>query len=43
MKNTLIPLSIAFLKDDGKIINIEEMLPQTKTDHCPKRATRFCS
>ena len=41
MKNTLIPLSIAFLEDDGKIINIEEMLPQTEENHCPTRATRF--
>ena len=41
MKNTLIPLSIAFLEDDGKIINIEEMLPQTENNHCPTRATRF--
>ncbi len=41
MKNTLIPLSIAFLDDDGKIINIEEMLPQTEENHCPTRATRF--
>jgi uncharacterized membrane protein (UPF0127 family) len=41
MKNTLIPLSIAFLDDDGKIINIEEMLPQTEENHCPIRATRF--
>ena len=41
MKNTLIPLSIAFLEDDGKIINIEEMQPQTEDNHCPKKATRF--
>jgi uncharacterized membrane protein (UPF0127 family) len=41
MKNTLIPLSIAFLEDDGKIINIEEMLPQTEVSHCPTGATRF--
>lgn len=41
MKNTLIPLSIAFLEDDGKIINVEEMLPQTEDNHCPTRATRF--
>jgi len=41
MKNTLIPLSIAFLEDDGKIINIEEMLPQTEENHCPIRPTRF--
>ena len=34
MKNTLIPLSIAFLKEDGSILNIEEMKPQTLDSHC---------
>ncbi len=28
MKNTLIPLSIAFMRDDGTIINIEKMKPR---------------
>ncbi|SMP57424.1 DUF192 domain-containing protein [Noviherbaspirillum suwonense] len=34
MKNTLIPLSVAFLDDSGKILNIEEMQPQTLNSHC---------
>jgi uncharacterized membrane protein (UPF0127 family) len=34
MKNTLIPLSVAFLDQNGKVINIEEMQPQTLTSHC---------
>lgn len=34
MKNTLLPLSVAFIDDDGKIINIEEMKPQTTESHC---------
>ena len=34
MKNTLLPLSVAFLDSDGVILNVEEMLPQTETNHC---------
>ncbi len=34
MKNTLIPLSVAFLDNDGIILNIEEMLAQTENNHC---------
>jgi len=30
MKNTFIPLSIAFIDDQGKILNILEMPPQTE-------------
>lgn len=41
MKNTDLPIAIAFIEDDGKIINVEEMKPQTEDNHCPKRATRF--
>src|SRR5262249_17509733 len=28
MRNTLIPLSVAFLDDEGRIVNIEDMKPQ---------------
>lgn len=41
MKNTDLPIAIAFLEDDGKIINIEEMQAQTEDNHCPAKATRF--
>jgi uncharacterized membrane protein (UPF0127 family) len=41
MRNTDLPLSIAFLADDGTIINIEDMAPQTDDNHCPKAATRY--
>jgi uncharacterized protein len=34
MKNTLIPLSIAFLDSDGKILKILDMVP-CKEDICP--------
>lgn len=33
MKNTLIPLSVAFLDRDGRILNIEDMEPLTETTH----------
>ncbi len=36
MKNTLIPLSVAFIGADGKIANIEDMKPQTLDSHCGK-------
>ncbi len=41
MKNTLLPLSIAFLADDGTIVNIEEMKAQTLESHCSKKPVRF--
>ena len=33
MRNTFIPLSIAFIGADGRIVNIEDMVPQTETSH----------
>ncbi|MFC3146126.1 DUF192 domain-containing protein [Piscinibacterium candidicorallinum] len=41
MKNTLIPLSVAFLDDDGVILNIEDMQPQTEKSHCAAKPARF--
>ena len=41
MKNTLIPLSVAFLDDRGVIINVEEMLPHTENTHCATAKSRF--
>lgn len=41
MKNTLIPLSVAYIADDGSIVNIEDMKPQTEDAHCAKRPVRF--
>jgi hypothetical protein len=40
MKDTPIPLSIAFIADDGSIVNIEDMQPQTTDRHCAKAAVR---
>ncbi len=41
MKNTLIPLSVAFIDAEGKIINIEDMEPQTTESHCAKKPAQF--
>lgn len=41
MRNTLLPLSVAFLDDAGRIINIEDMEPQTENNHCASRPARF--
>ena len=41
MKNTYIPLSVAFIDDSGTIINIEDMAPQTEDTHCAKKPARY--
>ncbi len=42
MRNTLIPLSIAFLRDDGRIVNIAEMKAlDDKTNHCSAEPVRY--
>ena len=41
MNNTKIPLSIAFIADDGKIVNIEEMQAETTNNHCPRATVRY--
>jgi uncharacterized protein len=41
MKNTLMPLSIAFLGDDGSIVNIDEMKANTTDNHCSASAVRY--
>ena len=41
MKNTLLPLSVAFVEDDGTIANIEEMQPQTLDSHCSAKPVRY--
>jgi uncharacterized protein len=41
MKNTLIPLSVAFVADDGAIVNIEHMKPQTLDSHCSAKEVRY--
>jgi uncharacterized protein len=41
MKNTLLPLSVAFVADDGTIVNVDEMKPQTLDSHCSARPVRY--
>ena len=41
MKNTLIPLSVAFLDARGQIINIAEMQPHSEKTHCAAKPARY--
>ena len=41
MKNTYIPLSIAFIGADGRILNIEDMAPQTESAHNSRGPAMF--
>ncbi len=41
MRNTLIPLSIAFIDDDGTIVNIADMAPKNEASTCPQRPIRY--
>lgn len=41
MKNTLIPLSIAFLDEAGRIVQIADMQPQSLDNHCSATPVRY--
>ena len=41
MRNTPLPLSVAFLDEEGRILNVEDMQPQTETSHCAAAPARF--
>lgn len=41
MRNTLIPLSAAFVADDGTIVNIANMSPQSDDSHCSEKPVRY--
>ena len=41
MKNTPLPLSVAFIDAAGKIVNIEDMKPQTTNSHCAKKPIAY--
>ena len=41
MRNTLIPLTAAFVADDGTIVNLADMKPQTDDSHCSVKPVRF--
>ncbi|MBP6777967.1 MAG: DUF192 domain-containing protein [Piscinibacter sp.] len=41
MSNTLLPLSIAFLADDGTVVNVIEMQPRSTSNHCAAQPVRY--
>ena len=41
MKNTLQPLTAAFVADDGTIVNMADMKPQTLDAHCSDKPVRY--
>lgn len=41
MKNTLIPLTAAFVADDGTIVNLADMQPLSEQSHCSEKPVRF--
>ena len=41
MKNTYIPLSVAFIDEKGVITNIEDMKPHTETPHGATSPVRY--
>jgi len=41
MKNTLLPLTAAFVADDGTIVNTADMKPETTDSHCSAKPVRY--
>ncbi|MGA0613016.1 DUF192 domain-containing protein [Caldimonas sp. KR1-144] len=41
MKNTRIPLTAAFIDDQGRIVNLADMKPQTLDSHCSTKPVRY--
>jgi uncharacterized membrane protein (UPF0127 family) len=41
MRNTLLPLTIAFIDDDGTIVNLADMEPQSDASHCSAKPVRY--
>ena len=41
MKNTPTPLTIAFVADDGSIVNMADMKPFDEASHCSTKPVRF--
>jgi hypothetical protein len=41
MKNTYVPLSIAFIGSDGRILNIDDMAPLTESTHPSRGAALY--
>jgi len=41
MKNTLLPLTAAFVADDGTVVNLADMKPQSLDSHCSAKPVRY--
>ncbi len=41
MRNTPLPLTIAFIADDGSIVNLKDMQPETEKSHCATKPVRY--
>ena len=41
MRNTLLPLTIAFIAEDGRIVNTADMKPLDESSHCASEPVRF--
>jgi uncharacterized membrane protein (UPF0127 family) len=41
MRNTLLPLTAAFVADDGRIVNLVDMQPMTEQSHCSEEPVRY--
>jgi uncharacterized membrane protein (UPF0127 family) len=41
MRNTLIPLTAAFIADDGTVVNLADMKPKTLDSHCSDKPVRY--
>jgi len=41
MKNTLLPLTAAFVQDDGRIVNLADMTPLSEQSHCSDKPVRY--
>jgi uncharacterized membrane protein (UPF0127 family) len=41
MMNTLLPLTAAFIADDGTVVNLADMKPQTTNSHCSAKPVRY--
>lgn len=41
MKNTPLPLSIAFIDDQGGVVNVADMTPHSEDSHCPLKPIRY--
>ena len=41
MKNTLVPLSVAFIDERGSIVNIADMEPHSEASHCAAQPVKY--